>query len=72
MMVLLLALAFVALSPGFAHAYLGPGIAAGTLATVLGFLCTIFLALFAVVWYPIKQFLKTKPKKEHGAVQNEQ
>ncbi|AUC56782.1 hypothetical protein CDO87_26275 (plasmid) [Sagittula sp. P11] len=52
--VLLLALS----SP--AHAYIGPGLGAGTLAVVLGILGSIFMAFFAVLWYPIKRMRKKK------------
>jgi hypothetical protein len=42
------------LSP--AHAYVGPGLGAGSIAVVLGILASILLAIFAVVWYPLKRF----------------
>ena len=47
-----------------AFAYLGPGLAAGTLAIVLGFLASIFLALFAVAWYPLKRLFRRRKKRE--------
>jgi hypothetical protein len=40
-----------------AAAYIGPGVGAGLIATVLGILTAICLALFAVIWYPIKRLL---------------
>ena len=43
-----------------AYAYLGPGMGAGTIAVALGILSSIFLALFAVVYYPFKRMLKKK------------
>ena len=43
---------------GPAAAYLGPGLGAGTLAIILGFFASIFLALVAVFWYPIKRLIK--------------
>ena len=43
-----------------AYAYLGPGMGAGTIAVALGILGSIFLALFAVVYYPFKRMLKRK------------
>jgi flagellar motor component MotA len=47
-----------------AAAYIGPGVGAGMIATVLGILTAIALAIFAVVWYPLKRLLKrnTHPK----------
>lgn len=41
-----------------AHAYVGPGLGLGSLAVVLGVIGSIFLALFAVIWYPIKRLIK--------------
>lgn len=37
--------------------YIGPGVGGGVLAVVVGVIVSIALALFAVVWYPIKRFL---------------
>ncbi|MFI4875323.1 MAG: hypothetical protein ACIALR_08295 [Blastopirellula sp. JB062] len=39
-------------------AYVGPGLGAGTVAVVIGFLGSILLALFVTVWYPVKRMLK--------------
>jgi hypothetical protein len=41
-----------------AHAYIGPGAGAGTIAVVLGILSSIFLAFVGIVWYPIKRLLR--------------
>lgn len=41
-----------------AHAYVGPGLGAGAVAAVLGIIASIFLALFAVLWYPIKRLVR--------------
>lgn len=47
------------------QAYVGPGIGAGTVAIVLGFIGSVFLALFALIWYPIKRIIrKIRPDKE--------
>lgn len=40
-----------------AHAYIGPGLAVGTLAIVLGIISSIFFAFVGIVWYPIKRLL---------------
>jgi biopolymer transport protein ExbB/TolQ len=47
-----------------AMAYIGPGIGVGMIATVLGILTAIVLAIFAVFWYPIKRLLRrnARPK----------
>lgn len=44
--------------PLTAHAYIGPGAGAGTLAIVLGILSSIFLAFVGILWYPIKRLIK--------------
>ncbi len=39
-------------------AYIGPGLGGGVIALILGFLLSIFLAVYALVWFPIKKFFK--------------
>ena len=48
------------LAPFEAHAYVGPGLGAGTIAVVFGIVLSVFLALMAVLWYPFKRLLKAK------------
>jgi len=48
----------------FVLTYIGPGLDGGVIAAVLGVLLSIFLALFAIIWYPVKKIiLKFKKKK---------
>ncbi|MFN0115362.1 MAG: hypothetical protein ACKVPY_11865 [Paracoccaceae bacterium] len=49
-----------ALSPVAAQAYIGPGVGGGAIAAVVGVLGSIFLAIVAVIYYPIKRMLKRK------------
>ncbi len=42
-----------------AQAYVGPGLGAGTLGVIAGFALSVFLALFAIIWYPFKRLLKS-------------
>lgn len=49
-----------------ALAYIGPGAGAGLIVTVLGILTAICLAVFAVVWYPIKRLLKRNSKRDRN------
>jgi hypothetical protein len=56
------------LVPAAANAYIGPGVGAGAVAAVFGVLGSIFLAIVAIIYYPIKRMLKgkkstTKPGK---------
>lgn len=46
-----------------AQAYIGPGVGAGVLVTVLTAIGSFFLALFAIIYYPIKRFLKKRKKQ---------
>ena len=50
-----------------AHAYIGPGAGVGTIAVVLGVIASMFLAIIATVWYPLKRLIKGKKVvvKEH-------
>jgi hypothetical protein len=41
-----------------AQAYVGPGLSTGAAAVVLGILGSVVLALFALIWYPVKRMLK--------------
>ena len=43
-----------------AHAYVGPGLGLGTLVVILGVIGSALLAIFGVVWYPIKRMLKKR------------
>ena len=45
------------------YAYIGPGTSTGLIATILGIIGSIFLAIFGILYYPIKRFLKNRKKK---------
>ena len=47
-----------------AHAYLGPGMGGGLIAATIGILVAIFAALFGLIWFPIKRFLKKRKEKK--------
>lgn len=44
-------------------AYLGPGMGGGIIAGVLGVVGAILLAIFGILYYPIKRMLKNRKKK---------
>ncbi|RXR29847.1 hypothetical protein [Sphingobium fluviale] len=52
----------VLLLPNPALAYIGPGVGAGAIGAVLGVIGSIFLGLFAILWYPIKRMMKRRKK----------
>lgn len=58
----LAAVLYIAVLGSSAHAYIGPGLGAGTIGVILGVVGSVFLALFAVVWYPLKRLIKKKKK----------
>jgi hypothetical protein len=47
---------------GPASAYVGPGMGGGVIAAVLGVVGAILLALFGILYYPIKRMLKNRKK----------
>ncbi len=50
-------LLFLAFCPNIAQAYIGPGLGAGALSLILGIIFTVFLAVFGIVYYPIKKLV---------------
>ncbi len=54
----------ITLIPEFAHAYIGPGLGAGTIGVILGIIGSVFIALFAIIWYPLKRLIKKRRKSE--------
>ncbi|MDC3005248.1 hypothetical protein OAY95_04965, partial [Candidatus Pelagibacter sp.] len=47
-----------------AFSYVGPGLGGGIIAATLGIVIAIIAALFAIIWFPIKRFLKKKKRKK--------
>ena len=43
-------------------AYIGPGMGGGLIAAVFGIIGAILLALFGILYYPIKRMIKNKKK----------
>lgn len=54
----LILLTALLVAPGLAQAYIGPGVGVGAIGAALGVVGAIFLAMFAVIYYPIKRLLK--------------
>ncbi len=46
-----------------AQAYIGPGMAGGVIAATIGIIVAILAALFGIIYYPVKRYLKRKNKK---------
>lgn len=66
--VMALSVFLLVMNPVSAMAYIGPGLATGTIGVILGVIGSICIAVFALVWYPFKRVLKkikkTPPKEE--------
>ena len=48
--------------PTASHAYLGPGMAGGVIAATMGFIAAIFLAIGAILYFPIKRAMTNRKK----------
>lgn len=59
---LFVAVVALSLQPGLALAYIGPGVGAGAIGAVIGVVGSILLAIFAIVWYPVKRMMKARKK----------
>ena len=44
--------------PNISYAYLGPGLALGTVVLTIGLVAVFLLALIAILYYPIKKMIK--------------
>ena len=50
--------------PQISNAYVGPGLGAGTIGVILGIIGSIFIAIFAIVWYPLKRLLSNNRQRK--------
>jgi len=46
------------------YAYLGPGMGGGVITAIIGFFAAILLALWGILYYPIKRALKNRKDKK--------
>lgn len=46
------------------YAYIGPGMGGGVIAAVIGFFAAILLAIWGILYYPIKRALKNRKDKK--------
>ena len=54
---------FFVIIPLPALAYIGPGMAGGAIVAVIGFFVAIILALWGILYYPIKRAVTNRKKK---------
>ena len=53
---------FLFLFPLPSYAYIGPGMGGGAIVAIVGFFAAILLALWGILYYPIKRALKNRKK----------
>ena len=68
-LILPIILPLIFLTPLPSYAYIGPGMGGGVIAITLGFIAAFFLALFGILYYPIKRALKSRRKKKMASQQ---
>ena len=61
----ILAVVLLIASSGQAFAYVGPGLGLGAIATVLGFIAAVLLAIVGVIWYPFKRLIRRFKAPQH-------
>ena len=64
--VLFLMVSFLFLFPLSSHAYIGPGMGGGVIAITLSFFAAIYLALFGILYYPIKHVINKREQRKHN------
>ena len=46
------------------YGYIGPGMGGGVITAIIGFFAAVFLALWGILYYPIKRALKNRKEKK--------
>lgn len=64
---LVLTIGPLTLLPSLAHAYIGPGAGAGTIAVVLGVIAAVLMAFVGLIWYPLKRLFRGRSPAKPGA-----
>jgi flagellar motor component MotA len=50
------------------YAYLGPGLGLAIIAATLGVILALLAALFGLIWFPLKKFLKKRKKNKNKKI----
>jgi|TARA_B100000902_G_C26463548_1_gene506644 hypothetical protein len=58
------------LFPNFAYSYVGPGLGLGSVIVVLGLIGSLILAIFSLVYLPVKKFIHRKKEAKTKNKQN--
>lgn len=56
----LITLIILIMFPTYANAYIGPGVGLGVLVSIIAVILAIIFLLIALVWFPIKRYLRKK------------
>ena len=64
MLKLIFSLFLLCLITNSSFAYLGPGVGGGVIAAAIGVIVAIFVAMFGLIWFPIKRLLKKRKEKK--------
>lgn len=52
------------------HAYIGPGMSGGFIATLIGIIIALLAPIVAFIFFPIKRFLKKKKREKSKLSKN--
>ena len=66
---ILISILILFLLPSSLHAYIGPGMGGGIILATIGIVIAIFAAIFGIIWFPIKRFLKRIKDKKSKKIQ---
>ena len=69
--ILSLIILLVLIAPSQADAYVGPGLGAGTIGVILGIIGSVCIALFAIIWYPLKRLFKKRRETKRQSNESE-
>ena len=69
MLMKLFSIIVIVVAPTPAFAYIGPGLGIGAITAIIGILGGLALALVAIVFYPIKRFLRKIRQRENKSAQ---
>ena len=53
------------------YAYIGPGMGGGFIAAIVGFFAAILLALWGILYYPIKRALKNRKENKTASKESD-
>lgn len=52
------------------HAYIGPGMSGGFIATLIGIIIALLAPIIAFIYFPLKRFINSRKRKKSKSSQN--